>query len=295
MLFTGQQPANPGTEVPYETAQTVQVQRTVSTIQIAVDADVPYSAAEIDLGRDYRPAIEISDIYWEQLEFARAVVTGVLGWSRTELGQWGLGLADEPPTLLEFSRIADVDARAFYPMSLGEMNQATFTPETAIPMSEQLLVELLRGKFRDEPPIADSLLGDARYFASHHPPDWSRALLTAAIATEVRVKRTLRQVPDAELQPLIGLLLTSPRGFSVAVRALFHEVMEATVGVSLNRENRDLYREVIFLFEARNRLAHSGERPTEDDARRAVAAAVAAFQWLDSLEERPTADATDTA
>lgn len=100
-----------------------------------------------------------------------------------------------------------------------------------------------------------------------------------------------RHALEWQLQPLIEIMLTSPRDFTVAVKALFHGVMRAAVGRSLHQENADLFNEVNALFEARNRLAHRGELPTEEVARRAVAAAVGAFEWLDSLEASPTDEA----
>lgn len=132
-------------------------------------------------------------------------------------------------------------------------------------------------------PIAETLLADAFYFIGLRPPDCQRALLTAAIACEVKVKDTLRRKVPPDRRPLVDLLLENPRDWSIAALALFDKATDAALGRSLRADHRDAYKDVCRLFELRNRIAHRGEKPGETEAIRVVLASRQVFRWLDEL------------
>lgn len=135
-----------------------------------------------------------------------------------------------------------------------------------------------------ELPLGRTLLAEAGHLASYTMiPHASRALLMAAVACEVHVKAALRTAAAAEQAPLVDLLLENPRDWTLAAAGMFDKLADATAGRSLRKEAPETYKAVVALFEARNRLAHRGEIPTRAEARAHVAAAEAAFQWLDTL------------
>ncbi len=144
------------------------------------------------------------------------------------------------------------------------------------------LIPLLNDK-RPNLPQGETLLADARYFLSSEPPDLQRAVLTAAIGCEVKIKQTLRTKAPAESIKLINLLLENPRDFSLAACSLFDKGTEAALGRSLRSDNRQLYNRVTKLFELRNKIAHKGETPPAAVAGDMIAAAQEAFRWLDKL------------
>lgn len=58
------------------------------------------------------------------------------------------------------------------------------------------------------------------------------------------------------------------------------DLAEAINGESLKVHDGNLAKSVRELYKLRNEVAHRGETPSEDDARKAVAAAEGAFEWL---------------
>jgi hypothetical protein len=123
-------------------------------------------------------------------------------------------------------------------------------------------------------------LADARHIADRPPQDWSRAVLLAAIACELKVKETLRQLATDSNLPLVDLLLDSPRDFSMQVAGLFDKAMTAVHNESLRESDRELYKAIDRLFQVRNQIAHYGVRPTPEQGSHAVGAAASVVAWL---------------
>lgn len=150
------------------------------------------------------------------------------------------------------------------------------------------LAELLER--RPRLPLPDLLIADAHLFVrSETESDWPRAVLLAAIGTELAVKTALRDAaaPLGRLQ-LVQVLLENPRDFSVAAAALFDKVMAAVGRRSLREDNRDLFRGVERLFQTRNGIAHRGEMPDQATTREVVVTASEALAWLRSEETTAT-------
>jgi len=271
----------PAIRRPYEPGE-----RTVGTVQVSVDSVLPFGVHDpsvVSLSVDYRWTIALSDEFATNLELATRVVSGLVEWSRVALDQFGLALAAEQPALKDVQRVFDLDAAEFYPLGMHAPGWASFRPGSARPLTEAFLREVLVTGHQESPATALALLADARHLATRPPYDWLRAVLAAAIATEVRVKQALRSAATDDARPLVDFLLDNPRDASVAAANLFDKAMQAVCGRSLRNDDPGLFKEVGSLFRVRNEVAHHARRPTAEQGARAVQASVGAFAWLDSL------------
>jgi hypothetical protein len=260
-------------------------ERTVRTVQVSVDSALPFGVHDpsvVSMSVDYRWTIALSDGFATNLELATRVVSGLVEWSRVELDQFGLALTYDQPALVDVQRVFDLDAAEFYPLGMQAPGWASFRPGGARPVTEVFLRGVLATGHQEIPP-ALALLADARHLSMRPPQDWLRAVLAAAIATEVRVKQALRSAATDDARPLVDLLLDNPRDASLAAANLFDKAMQAVCGRSLRIEDKGLFKEVESLFRVRNEVAHHARRPTAERGARAVQAAVGAFAWLDSL------------
>lgn len=261
-------------------------ERTVGTVQVSIDSALPFGADDpsvVDLASDYRWAIALNDEFATNLVLATRVVSGLVEWSRVALDQFGLALTVDEPALLDVQRVFDLDADRFYPLGMHAPGWASFRPGNALPVTEAFVREVLATGYQEHPHAALGLLADARHLAARPQQDWQRAVLAAAIATEVRVKQALRAAANDDLRPLVDFALDNPRDVSVAAPNLFDKAMHAVCGRSLRDEDRRLFKEVDLLFRVRNGVAHHAHRPEAGEGQRAVKAAVDAFVWLDSL------------
>ena len=163
--------------------------------------------------------------------------------------------------------LVDLDAGRRLPWpARGDMAIRVLDPDTA--WNTEGFLEL-RSWVRElgEPPSAEILLADARFLiGAAEPRDPSRALLIAAVACEVKIKTLLRQLSTPEQEPLIGLLLESPRDWLMAASALFDKPLRIITGRSLKDADRQLFTRIVQLFERRNALAHRGHIPTTNEA-----------------------------
>jgi hypothetical protein len=113
--------------------------------------------------------------------------------------------------------------------------------------------------------------------------DVRRAVLLAAIASEVKIKDTLRQKTPDHRRELAEVTLKNWREVDIAIAELPHKPMKGAIGRSLHEDDPDLFAAVRALFTRRNAIAHRGEAPTLAEARDSVGAAVGLSAWLDSL------------
>ena len=222
----------------------------------------------------------------ESFQIAEASVAELIEWARIH-GQPWLGLHGQPMRRVGHHLLGDdsVDIAdyGFNEDVLPEIKERM--PEYEIEASlDAAITSSLAGRLGKTSaplPIAETLLADALYFTGLAPPDYQRAVLIAAIACEVKVKETLRRKVQSDRRPLIDLILENPRDWSVAAVALFDKGMDAALGRSLKSDNREMYKDINRLFEVRNRIAHRGKKPEENEARRVVLAAKKVFRWLD--------------
>lgn len=235
---------------------------------------------------DFRDRLASPDV-WERAEeeirqagdAADVAVQRLVEWSRVTLGQSWLGIYGEQVQRVCSDEVVDLDAgrRLPWPARLDVPLPIRCDPWT-VERIQHLRQLIEAGRVPD---MSDSLLADAELLlTAGNPPDPSRALLIAAITCEIRVKAVLRDLSSADQAPLVDLLLSSPRDYSLAATALFDKPMRIVSGTSLKESDNALWKRVVRLFEHRNALAHRGVHPTAEQARDAVAAVAAAFDWL---------------
>jgi hypothetical protein len=214
---------------------------------------------------------------------ADSLVSHLLDWARAN-GQSWLGLHGQPTRLTGVQSLWDDEAGSRLPVgwphlvSVIEMGRG----DTAItPTNRSELLEFLQSG--EEMSIPTTLISDARSLLRGSGHDQMRAVLSAAVAVEIEVKRVLREESPEVLHAFIDVALNSPRDFSFAAAGLFDKPMKAAIGRSLKEDDKPTYVNVNVLFETRNRIAHRGEQPKPDEARAVVKAAEAALAWLSEL------------
>jgi hypothetical protein len=236
------------------------------------------------------------DFHTKTLDIAQSTVIDLVSWLRIEKDQVWLGLGANRPQLVGQTSYYDGDGQLL-PVGFDE-GVIIYPLDPAHAVDGPFLSRLvgLLGDGRPTVEVEDQLLADARQMIPSRPTDIRRsrrplvqhAVLLAAVASEVKIKRTLRRVTSADKLALIDNILDNPREVSVAAVNLFHTTMNATIGRSLKKDDPNLFAAITRLFEVRNRVAHRGEQPSLEEARNLVAAAIGACKWLDELPDAPS-------
>lgn len=209
---------------------------------------------------------------------AKSVLQDLLAWSRIKGPQAWLGLEYEAPERRGVIRMVDTANPSEKLAYAVRVNGGTMRHDSSA-LSPADMVDIFEKVRRDEEsPIAEGLLIDSQHFAWHtKPPDAQRAVLTAAIACEVKVKTSLREATSQDRQPLLDLLLSGRR----PVKDFFGGISAASLGVSMAEDEPSLFQDVDRLFMTRNAIAHRGEKISPQVATELVGAATRAFKWVD--------------
>ena len=218
-------------------------------------------------------------------DVADQVIAELLDWLRIQ-GQPWLALHGQRPAMTGLQLLLDEDSGRHLPIGwppssvvvLGVLDDQVITPGSVGDLAQRL-------EGRLTPPLAETLVADAQFLMWREDPDHARAVLTAAIAVEIKTKATLREKAPASLRPLLDVVLDNPRDYTLAVAGLLHLPMKAALARSLQEDDRDLYRAVEKLFRTRNDIAHRGRFPKVEDAREAVVTASKVVAWLESLPD----------
>lgn len=223
-----------------------------------------------------------------QIDRADALVIETAARTRRWLfvQQPNLGPSEELPRLVRSERIKEKSSgreiavaptlKAYALMSAEEI---AVRPDT---LSE--LASHLAG--REEPPAPETLLAQAQAALNHQTGrviEPQLAVLLAAVAAEVKAKRTWQETVTNEGRPLLDLMLTNPRAFPQSAIDLFDKVAVAVSGRSFRHEHRDRFNNLRALFELRNSVAHEAAPIDEQRARTAVSSVPSAFAWLEQL------------
>ncbi len=254
-------------------------------MRVSVNIDGDFSAAMPLEGQTMTHAVEMID---RAQEVASQVVTTFVAWVRATTRMTGLSLSSEVPPLAgpvrTFEVGTDLQVRtgpSVRSVAVGRDPAGKYHLDLSD--VERFIEQVSRD---DEPPVAETLLADAEYYARHAISDVRRAVLMAAIACEVKVKAILRDRATEAQRSLVDFALENPREITItAAGGLFDKFMLATLGRSLRQDDRQLFRDIEALYTVRNRIAHGGLMPDEAEAGRVVRAARRCFTWLDSLPQ----------
>jgi hypothetical protein len=115
----------------------------------------------------------------------------------------------------------------------------------------------------DGPSTPDVLLADARetVMGRSAEHDVRRGVLLAAIAAEVKINTTLAEKTPTESRNVLNYQ-------KIPIGDVPAKIMGRAVGRSLRDDDPNLFCAVKQLFECRNTVAHHGESPSLDEARR---------------------------
>ena len=240
----------------------------VGEVQVRVDlgrglGDEGAGNAESVRVRDARPT-------------ARAVMRRIFDWARTLDRQvWLLPPHMPPPEAAEprlINAAGEVTDRGY-----GAEGGVLVLLEREYVMSGDMRAAIASEAF----PEAESLLAEAQWALwPGNPYDTKRAVLLAAIALEVKTPQTLQGLTEGTTRQLLDVILARFDETPISVYFQLTALAEAIDGESLKRHDDTLAKDVRELYNLRNKVAHRGETPTEDAARKAVAAAEGAFEWL---------------
>jgi hypothetical protein len=218
-------------------------------------------------------------------EAARAAVHSFIENVRAQARQYWLGIRGTESVQVGDTELLDIRAERRLPLGIHVTAHVIRTGVGHLALSATGLQEVESAVAAGtSPDLARELLLDAAYFLDDdRPTDRQRAVLSAAIACEVRVKDVLRAAASNDREArLVDLLLASPRQYTLALVDLFDRPMGILTGHSVREEDDgELFRRVRKLIETRNAIAHRGEIPSEDTATECVRAAFDAFKWLD--------------
>jgi hypothetical protein len=227
--------------------------------------------------------------FWSEANGAAiSAVAEFRDWVRT-WGQPWLGLHGEMPQIVGRPMLYDEDLDVPVPVDWSWWPSGAWViPDTVLcPEDLQSMGRRIAGNLY--PSLPSTILADAQYLMSG--PNGARAVLTAAIALEVKVKDVLRRAASPPADKVIEVLLNNPRDWSMAAASLFDKPMEAVTGRSLRKENKDLYKTTERLFTVRNGVAHRGEAPTPYEEIALVEGAVEVMAWLEGIQTSAEVDA----
>jgi hypothetical protein len=212
---------------------------------------------------------------------------------RLEVGQHWIEPRGTYPRVVNMVALIDVRTRLDFGVLHGGWGTLRIlAPETVLDASSLVRV---KAKLQEGSPHAgELLLAEATYLAGEESgvgPD--RATLLAAIAVELRTKRALREVASDEQSEMLALLVENPRDWSMAAQGLFRKALPIVCRVPPTPEHRSIAKRVQALFEARNKIAHTGKSLDIVDAAQHIASARDAFVLIQGLVDGVVAAAAE--
>jgi hypothetical protein len=230
------------------------------------------------------------------LEACVTALTNFTEWVWVHKGQVWNSPSGEYPRLVSTVQLIDVDGRVAFGPLVGRAGDIRILPGESFLTRDDVTEIAALTETSGGPDLGELLLAEARHFlwrTERLAPD--RAVVLAAMASELSVKRLLREGTAGSVGEMVTLLLENPRDWSMAAIALWDKAMAAAFGHSLRTERPDLYKSLDRLFQRRNRIVHRGEATDVQAAWTLVGAAVDAALWLDAVRASPSKPAPETA
>jgi hypothetical protein len=252
----------------------------VRALRLQTEVAIDWVGPKVDprQSEDLRTVSDAATEAWSRCD--RALIT-FLEWARTDLRQPWLSVTGETPEVVLGPVLTDPDGSTI-PFQLSRADFA-YAKSGGIALQPDQVESLQAALSTKDATVRlpEVLLADATHLARARG-EGRLIVLLAAVAAELKVKEALRSQTPRAATAAIELLFDAPRDFSMQVAALFDKAMSAGPGRSLRDDDRDKYKEIVWLFETRNAVAHRGQSIDIADAWRAVDAARGAFDWLDS-------------
>jgi len=182
-----------------------------------------------------------------------------------------------PKTASALSLI-DVEAGRYFPVQILSAPRIRIVERTA-PLEAADIPDLRAAVEKGSLDPEQLLLSEAIYLAWDSPrasPD--RATLLAAIAVELRTKRTLANLAGTDRAGEADLLIVS-----MSAHGLFQRAVPLFAGVEPDPDYAQTAGKVQKLLEARNMIAHRGKAIAADEAREHIKTATAAFACLEGI------------
>lgn len=211
--------------------------------------------------------------------------------ARNFSGQYWLSLEHQVPRIDGRGVVADAGSDGGFPDTAFGRPAQFGMPRTLDPIHVKGFLETVESAGVREPALVDTFLGDAEFL--HHyavlnrgskveeepDVDWRQSLVLAAMALEAEMKALLRRyTADDQKGELEKVLRKRPRAI-----ALFRSLSREFLGRSLEDEPAEFGDALEQLFNLRNAVIHEGVAPSNLEANPALAAGVAARDWLRDL------------
>jgi hypothetical protein len=230
-----------------------------------------YIIAEVDW------ALDDSDTENQSLDAAVEVLRAAAArlTDGVRLAQPSSGLAGETPHALAISAV-DRATGASVPLGTP-INRSAPTAVGYPVVNADMIATALAGGM-DAPEI---LLAQAGYWTLWTPdPKPGLGVLLVAMACESKARRVLMAEVSDEMAPLLAVLFDKPRIFQHPASDLFDHLATTVLGRSLREEDKELWKQVIEIFELRNLMAHRGREPSRSQVGPLVQAGYKVFEWL---------------
>ncbi len=255
-------------------------------VELQIDQELP--GAEAGEGEPSQRLTAATELLSAMAEVARRFMGSYLDLVRCEEDQYWLGPSAKEPVVTWRSQL--YENGLLIPVGYLDPFHVSFQLATLTAVHHaELLTQVAVGA---APGLPEALLNDARFAAFQPRPNLRQATLSAAIACEIKVKQVLFAIASLSQQSILNLLLENPRDWSVGAAALFDKAIKAISGRSLREDDTMLYRDVVLLYENRNKIAHRGGSglSTDDVLREHIASAGKVFNWLAEISAASTSD-----
>jgi len=209
----------------------------------------------------------------EAVEVLRAAATRLTDAIR--LAQPYSGLAGNTPRALALSAVETATCKT---VPLGVPVDKAFPMAVGYPVvDEEGVTRALAGDLE----VPEVLLAQGAYWTLWTPdPKPGLGVVLVAMACESKARRVLMDRVSEEMEPLLTVLFDKPRVFQEPAKDLFDHIANAVLGRSLRADDGALWKQIVKVFELRNRMAHRGTEPARSEVGPLIVAGYKVFDWL---------------
>mgnify|MGYP004484971253 CR=1 FL=1 len=256
----------------------------VHIVEVYVEFDFVLSAKDKDRaaadtrdaddGPRYRFDVKTTAAWERGFSVAQHVAHAWVSHVRSMAGQPWLGITAALPQQYGRGHLFDVAAGRGL-MAFGDKQTVTWL-HAGVAVSATQLDAVHGDVLTGSPPTAEAMLSDARAMAEgDEGVDTQRAVLTAAIACEVKAKKIVKEHATAERLKGLGAISN--------LDDLVDGFYLKTFGVSLRLANQRLFKLIKRLTARRNLIVHQGIAIESKDCNQLLLGAAQLFVWIESV------------